>query len=46
MCNCERTDEDCDQVVALAAIIGGILSFTNYAYDLLAENETDHGVHL
>ena len=30
---------DCDQVVALAAIIGGISLFHEYAYDLLAENE-------
>jgi UDP-glucose 4-epimerase len=30
---------DCDQVVALAAIIGGITLFHEYAYDLLAENE-------
>lgn len=31
--------EDCDQVVALAAMIGGISLFHEYAYDLLAENE-------
>ncbi len=31
--------EDCDQVIALAAIIGGISLFHEYAYDLLAENE-------
>jgi len=31
--------EGCDQVVALAAIIGGISLFHEYAYDLLAENE-------
>lgn len=31
--------EDCEQVVALAAIIGGISLFHEYAYDLLAENE-------
>ena len=31
--------EDCDQAVALAAIIGGISMFHEYAYDLLAENE-------
>jgi nucleoside-diphosphate-sugar epimerase len=31
--------EDCDQVIALAAIIGGISMFHEYAYDLLAENE-------
>lgn len=30
---------DCDQVVALAAIIGGITLFHTLAYDLLAENE-------
>jgi nucleoside-diphosphate-sugar epimerase len=31
--------EDCDQVIALAAIIGGISLFHEYAYDLLSENE-------
>jgi UDP-glucose 4-epimerase len=31
--------EDCDQVIALAAMIGGISLFHEYAYDLLAENE-------
>jgi UDP-glucose 4-epimerase len=31
--------EDCDQVVACAAIIGGISLFHEFAYDLLAENE-------
>ena len=31
--------EDCDQVVAMAAIIGGITLFHEYAYDLIAENE-------
>ncbi len=31
--------EDCDQIIALAAIIGGISLFHEYAYDLLAENE-------
>jgi len=31
--------ENCDQVIALAAIIGGISLFHEYAYDLLAENE-------
>src|SRR3954467_8924364 len=31
--------EDCDQVVAAAAMIGGISYFHQYAYDLLAENE-------
>jgi UDP-glucose 4-epimerase len=31
--------EDCDQVVALAAMIGGISLFHEYAYDLLTENE-------
>jgi UDP-glucose 4-epimerase len=30
---------DCDQVVAGAAMIGGISYFHEYAYDLLAENE-------
>jgi len=30
---------DCDQFVALAAVIGGISLFHEYAYDLLAENE-------
>ncbi|MBO4293987.1 MAG: NAD(P)-dependent oxidoreductase [Alphaproteobacteria bacterium] len=31
--------EDCDQVVAVAAMIGGITYFHTYAYDLLAEND-------
>ena len=31
--------EDCDQVVAIAAMIGGITYFHSFAYDLLAENE-------
>ena len=31
--------EDCDQIVAAAAVIGGITLFHEYAYDLLAENE-------
>ena len=31
--------EDCDQIVAVAAMIGGITYFHEYAYDLLAENE-------
>jgi UDP-glucose 4-epimerase len=31
--------EDCDQIVALAAMIGGITYFHEYAYDLLAEND-------
>ncbi|MBF0483194.1 MAG: NAD(P)-dependent oxidoreductase [Candidatus Omnitrophica bacterium] len=30
---------DCDQVLACAAIIGGISLFHEFAYDLLAENE-------
>ena len=30
---------DCDQIVAIAAMIGGITYFHTYAYDLLAENE-------
>ena len=31
--------EDCDQIVAGAAMIGGISYFHEYAYDLIAENE-------
>jgi nucleoside-diphosphate-sugar epimerase len=31
--------DDCDQVIAGAAIIGGITLFHEYAYDLIAENE-------
>lgn len=31
--------KDCDQVVAAAALIGGISLFHEYAYDLLSENE-------
>ena len=31
--------DDCDQIVASAAMIGGISLFHEYAYDLLAENE-------
>jgi nucleoside-diphosphate-sugar epimerase len=31
--------EDCGQIVACAAVIGGISLFHEYAYDLLAENE-------
>jgi nucleoside-diphosphate-sugar epimerase len=31
--------KDCDQIVAGAAMIGGISYFHKYAYDLLAENE-------
>lgn len=31
--------EDCDQIVAGAAMIGGISYFHEFAYDLLAENE-------
>jgi hypothetical protein len=30
---------DCDQVVALAAMVGGVSYFHEYPYDLLAENE-------
>ncbi len=30
---------DCEQIVAAAAMIGGIALFHEYAYDLLAENE-------
>ena len=35
----KRLTEDCDQIVALAAVIGGITLFHEFAYDLLAENE-------
>ena len=35
----KRLISDCDQIVALAAIIGGITLFHELAYDLLAENE-------
>lgn len=31
--------DDCDHIVAAAAMIGGISYFHTYAYDLLAENE-------
>ncbi len=31
--------QDCDQIVAAAAMIGGISYFHEFAYDLLAENE-------
>jgi nucleoside-diphosphate-sugar epimerase len=34
-----RLARDCDQVVAAAAMIGGIAYFHQHAYDLLAENE-------
>ena len=34
-----RLASDCDQVVAIAAMIGGISYFHEFAYDLLAENE-------
>ncbi|HEY0444331.1 MAG TPA: NAD(P)-dependent oxidoreductase [Candidatus Limnocylindrales bacterium] len=34
-----RLAMDCDQVVAAAAMIGGISYFHEFAYDLLAENE-------
>jgi nucleoside-diphosphate-sugar epimerase len=30
---------DCDQIVAIAAMIGGISYFHRFAYDLIAENE-------
>lgn len=30
---------DCDQIIAIAAVIGGIALFHSLAYDLLAENE-------
>ncbi len=35
----KRLAANCDQIVALAAIIGGITLFHELAYDLLAENE-------
>ncbi|MDD5064235.1 MAG: NAD(P)-dependent oxidoreductase [Phycisphaerae bacterium] len=35
----KRLAADCDQIVGLAAIIGGITLFHELAYDLLAENE-------
>ena len=35
----EELLSDCDQVVACAALIGGIPLFHEYAYDILAENE-------
>jgi len=38
--------EDCDQVLAAAAMIGGISYFHEFAYDLLAENERIIGGHL
>ena len=31
--------KDCDQIIAAAAMIGGISYFHTYAYDLMAENE-------
>ena len=34
-----RLASDCDQLVAAAAMIGGIAYFHDFAYDLLAENE-------
>jgi UDP-glucose 4-epimerase len=34
-----RLARDCDQMVAAAAMIGGISYFHEFAYDLLAENE-------
>jgi UDP-glucose 4-epimerase len=34
-----RLAADCDQVVAAAAMIGGISYFHEFAYDLMAENE-------
>jgi len=39
ICLMKELIEDCDQVVAIAAMIGGITYFHEYAYDLLAENE-------
>lgn len=35
----EKLAADCDQIVAIAAMIGGISYFHEFAYDLLAENE-------
>jgi nucleoside-diphosphate-sugar epimerase len=35
----KKLAKDCDHIVALAAKIGGITYFHEYAYDLLAENE-------
>jgi UDP-glucose 4-epimerase len=35
----KRLIADCDQVIAVAAMIGGISYFHEFAYDLLAENE-------
>jgi nucleoside-diphosphate-sugar epimerase len=35
----KRLASDCDQVVAAAAMIGGISYFHEFAYDLMAENE-------
>lgn len=35
----KRLAVGCDQIVALAAMIGGIAYFHEFAYDLLAENE-------
>jgi nucleoside-diphosphate-sugar epimerase len=35
----KRLARDCDQIVAGAAMIGGISYFHEFAYDLLAENE-------
>jgi UDP-glucose 4-epimerase len=34
-----RLSSDCDQIVAAAAMIGGIAYFHDFAYDLIAENE-------
>ena len=35
----KKLASDCDYIVGLAAMIGGITYFHKYAYDLLAENE-------
>jgi nucleoside-diphosphate-sugar epimerase len=35
----DKLAADCDQIVAIAAMIGGISYFHEFAYDLLAENE-------
>jgi nucleoside-diphosphate-sugar epimerase len=39
ICLLKELVSDCDQVVAAAAMIGGISYFHRFAYDLLAENE-------
>lgn len=39
ICLMKELISDCEQVVAVAAMIGGIAYFHEFAYDLLAENE-------